>query len=212
MEKIVLEKSIKEHLDNNFDQFYKYFNNDYQVFTELKYSVEEVAKCLVLEFDKAAITLTNNILVRLLKLSLIYNEVGIKSVSIEKWNSFFNEPNRKYGSLPLGKVIELCKKHDLITQFEKDYLTDSVKKLIINGYSNADPAKMLETVKDEVVESQENHEESIEFNRSVLKHKIIPPLQSIQIENFTKANASRYFEFVFELIGNIEKRLIEKGN
>jgi hypothetical protein len=211
MEKIILEKTVKGNIDNNFDRFSKYLNNDYQVFNELKYSVEEVAKCLILEFDIAAITLTNNILVRLLKLSLIYNEVGVKSVSIEKWNSFFNEPNRKYGSLSLGKVIELCQKHDLITKSEKDYLTDSVNKLIINGYSSADTSKMLEIATDERVESQRNHEDSPELEKSVLKHKIIPPLQSIQIENFTKANASRYFEFVFELIGNIEKRLIEKS-
>jgi len=211
MEKIILEKTVKGNIDNNFDRFSKYLDFDYQVFNELKHSSDEVVKCLILEFDKAAITLTNNILIRLLKLSLIYNEMGIKSVPIEKWNSFFNEPNRKYGSLPLGKLIELCHKQDLITKSEKDYLTDSVNKLIINGYSSADTSKMLEIATDERFESQRDHEDSPGLDRSVLKHKIIPPLQSIQIENFTKANASIYFEFVFELIGNIEKRLIEKG-
>jgi hypothetical protein len=210
MEKIILEKTIKDHLDNNFDQFSKYLDNKFQVFIELKRSVEEVAICLMFEFDKAAITLTNNILVRLLKLSLIYNEVGIKPVPIEKWNLIFLEPNRKYGSLPLGKTIEFCREQNLITQEEKDYLVDSVKKLISNGFSNANPAKMMEILVGEVVEVQENFSESSGFNKDELQQKIIPPLQSIQIENFTKANALRYFEFIFELIGNIEQRLIKK--
>lgn len=195
MEKIILEKTIKSHIENNFNQYSKYLNTDIQVFIELKYSIEEVAKCLMFELDKAAITLTNNILARLLKLSLIYDLVGIKPVSIEKWNSVFDEANRKYGLLPLGKTIELCKKHNLIIESEKDYLVDTVKKLIINGYLNADFGKMTDILTEE----------------AEVKQRIIPPLQSIQVENFTKANASRYFEFVFELIGNIANRLIEKG-
>jgi hypothetical protein len=195
MEKIILEKTIKSHIENNFNQYSKYLNTDIQVFIELRYSVEEVANCLMFGLDKAAITLTNNILARLLKLSLIYNLVGIKPVPIEKWNSAFDEANRKYGLLPLGKTIELCKKHNLILESEKVYLVDAVKKLIINGYLNADFGKMTDILTEE----------------AEVKQKIIPPLQSIQVENFTKANASRYFEFVFELIGNIANRLIEKG-
>jgi hypothetical protein len=210
MKKINLEKITKEHIDNNFDQYSKYLDTDFKVYFELKESVSEVTKCLILEFDKAAITLTNNILVRLLKLSLIYHEVGIKPVPIEKWHTAFDEPSLKYGSLPLGKVIELCKKYNLITPSERDYLVDSVKKLITNGYSNADPGKMMIISKSEMIETQGNHNESSALNKAELNQKIIPPLQSLQIENFTKANAPRYFEFVFELIGNMENRLIEK--
>src|ERR1035437_728855 len=195
MEKIILEKTIKSHIENNFNQYSKYLNTDIQVFIELRYSVEEVANCLMFGLDKAAITLTNNILARLLKLSLIYNLVGIKPVPIEKWNSAFDEANRKYGLLPLGKTIELCKKLNLILESEKVYLVDAVKKPIINGYLNADFGKMTDILTEE----------------AEVKQKIIPPLQSIQVENFTKANASRYFEFVFELIGDIANRLIEEG-
>ena len=201
MEKLLLEKHIKEFTDKNFDQFSKYFDNKFQVFIELNHSVEEVAKCLILEYHKAAITLTNNILGRLLKLSLFYNEVGVKPIPIESWNSVFTEPNRKYGSLPLDISIELCKKHDLIIQSEKDYLVNSLKKLILNGYFNADPVKILE-----IRDGDETEETKDDVNQ-----KIIPPLQSIQIENFTRANAVRYFEFVFELIENIERRLMEKS-
>lgn len=204
MEKITLEESVKDLLINNFDKYSKYLDHEFQVFKELKKPVEEVAKCLMLDFHNAAICLTNNILVRLLKISLIYDEVGIKQVSIEKWNSVFSVPHQKYGSLLLGETIELCIKHELISKPEKDYLTDALKKLIINGYFNANPGKLPD-------ESEPgNHNGVTELKKEEPKQKIIPALQSIQIEHFTKANASRYFEFVFELIGNIEYRLIER--
>jgi hypothetical protein len=95
MEKVILEKTIKERLDKNFNLFSKYLVKDFKVFSELYFLVEEVIDCLMLEFDKAAITLTNNLLFRLLKLSLIYNDVGSEPVPIEKWESVFAEPNLK---------------------------------------------------------------------------------------------------------------------
>lgn len=210
MEKIILEKHLEDHLDKNYDKYSNYLTKDFKVFTELNNSVEEVIKCLMLEFDKAAITLTNNLLFRLLKLSLIYNEVGSKPVPIEKWESVFAEPNLKYGTLSLDKAIELCKFQNLITSSEKEYITDSIKKLIVNGYSNADLAKIVGIASYETVDPIGINAESPEFGYDDLNQKIIPPLQSIQIENFSRGNASRYFEFVFDLICNIEVRLINK--
>jgi hypothetical protein len=205
MEKITLEKSVKDLLINNYDKYSKYLDIDFQVFKEIKRPVEEAAKCLLFEFHKASICLTSNIVERLMKLSLIYNEAGIKQVSIEKWNEVFSEPHNKYGSLPLGKAIELCKEQELITQTEQDYLIDALKKIIINGYSDADPGKLKNNIIDEM-----NGDGLNGLKKDELKQKMIPPLQSIQIENFAKTNALRYFEFAFELICNIENRLIEK--
>jgi hypothetical protein len=82
MEKIILKKHLEDHLDKNYDKYSGYLTKDFKVFTELNNSVKEVIKCLMLEFNKAAITLTNNLLFRLLKLSLIYNEVGLEPFAI----------------------------------------------------------------------------------------------------------------------------------
>jgi hypothetical protein len=122
----------------------------------------------------------------------------------------FRRTKPKNGTLSLDKVIELCKSQHLITSSEKDYITDSIKKLIVNGYFNVDPAKIPEIPSNETTAPKGINENVPEFGYDDLNQKIIPPLQSIQIENFSKGNASRYFEFVFDLICNIEDKLIKK--
>ena len=151
MEKNLFEDSFKEALNHNFSKLSKYFDYQYKVFFELRTSVFEVAKCELLEFHKASITLTNNILERLLKLALIYNETGIGSKPVEQWNSIFDEPNKKFGSLNLGNSIELCKKHNLITKEEKDFLFNIIKELMRNGFSHADISKILVGLPEETI-------------------------------------------------------------
>jgi len=138
MEKIMFENNFKECLDKNYVKYSKYFDYKFIIFFELRTSIFEVTKCLILELDKATITLTNNILERLLKLALIYKEVGIKSIPIEKWNSVFEGPNRKYSSSSLSNSIEQCKKQSLITQLEKDFLFNTIREVMRNGFSHAD--------------------------------------------------------------------------
>jgi hypothetical protein len=110
----------------------------------------------------------------------------------------------------LNKAIEICNLQNLIPSSEKEYITYLIKKLIVNGYSYADPEKIVGITTNEKIEPTRINMEFPEFGYDNLNQKIIPPLQSIQIENFSRGNASRYFEFVFDLLCNIEDRLIDK--
>jgi len=211
MDRTIFERNFQESLDNNFTKYEKYFDYKFKVFFELRTSIFEVTKCLILELDKATITLTNNILERLLKLALIYNEVGIKPFPIEEWNLIYEEPNRKYGSISLGNSIELCLKKEIISQREKDFLFDIIRELMRNGFSHADASKVLENLPNKIRGYKGNLNNPTKLEEVFLNHKIIPPLQSIEIENFAKIHASKYFEFVFTLIEKIETRLFEKN-
>lgn len=211
MDKTIFVRNFQESLDNNFSKYEKYFDYTFKVFFELRTSIFEVTKCLILELDKATITLTNNILERLLKLALIYNEVGLKTLAIEEWNSIYDEPNRKYGSISLGNSIELCLKNKIISQKEKDFLFDIIRELMRNGFSHADASKVLENLPNEILGYKGSLNNTTKLEEVFLNHKIIPPLQSIEIDNFAKMYASKYFEFVFTLIGIIETRLLEKN-
>ena len=75
MDKKIFEKNFIECLNKNFDIFNKYFDYKYSIFFELSTQIFQITKCLILEMDFAAITLTNNLLERLLKNALIYNQV-----------------------------------------------------------------------------------------------------------------------------------------
>jgi hypothetical protein len=210
MEKQLFEKAFIDSLNKNFQSRSKYFDFQFYVFSELGGAVFEINKCLILEFYRASITLTNNLLERLLKLSLIYDETGIEPKPIEDWGAIFEEPNKKYSSIPLGNSIEKCRKLDLITENEKVFLFETIRELMRNGFSHADSSKILNGIPDETTMFQGNFSNPTEIKPVTLNQKIIPFIQAIHVENFAKENAANYFEYIFELIKKIDQRLIDK--
>lgn len=208
LEKEIFEKNFEDCLNNNFLKYSKYLDYKFNIFFELQTSIFEVTKCLILELDKATITLTNNILERLLKLGLIYNEVGISPIPIEEWNSVFGKPNCKYSSISIGNSIELCKKHEIITQIEKDFLFDTVRELMRNGFSHADAGKILKDIPETTIGFYASLTNPSDIKQVELNQISISPLQAVQIDSFAKANAAIYFEYVFGLIERIENRII----
>lgn len=211
MEKELFEKAFIDNLNKNFQSRSKYFDFQFYVFSELGGSIFEINKCLILEFHRASITLTNNLLERLLKLSLIYNEAGIGPKPVEDWSSAFEEPNSKYLSIPLGNSIEKCRKLDLITENEKVFLFDTIRELMRNGFSHADSTKILNGIPDEMTMFQGSFSNPTDIKPVNVNQKIIPFMQAIHVENFAKENAANYFDYVFELIKKIDQRIIDKN-
>jgi hypothetical protein len=211
MEKVLFEKAFMDNLNKNFQSRSKCFEFEFYVFSELEGTVFEINKCLILEFYRASITLTNNLLERLLKLSLIYDEAGIGPKPVEDWSSTFEEPNKKYSSIPLGNSIEKCRKLDLITEEEKVFLFDTIRELMRNGFSHADSSKILNGIPDESTMFQCSFSNPTEIKPVTLNQKTIPFIQAIHIENFAKENAANYFDYVYDLIKKIDKRLIDKN-
>ncbi len=211
MKKDIFEKDFTDKLNQNFNKQSKYFDFKLKVFYELSPIIFEINKCLLLDLNKASITLTNNLLERLLKLALVYNETGIDSKPVENWDSDFSKPNSDYGSMQLGNTIEKCKKFNLLNQSEKVYLFDIVRELMRNGFSYADTNKILSDLPDSLKMFEINLSNSNEIKEVNIKHKVIPFLQAIQIESFAKENANHYFDYVFNLIFRIELRLIDKN-
>lgn len=210
MNKEVFNNDFKEKIDKNFPELLKYFDFNLEVFFEFDTLIFEINKCLLLELNRASITLTNNLLERLLKLALINNETGIEPL-IENLNVAFQEPNSKYGSIDLANSIERCKKFGLITDKEKNFLFDTIRVLMRNGFSHADSSIILSDLPNDSKMFQGNfsnpNEKLIEIS---INQKIIPTFQAIQMERFANDNAKAYFDYVFHLIFRIEKRLIEK--
>jgi len=211
MEKGLFEKAFINNLNKNFQNRSKYFNIEFYVFSELGGTVFEINKCLILEFYRASITLTNNLLERLLKLSLIYNEAGIGPKPVEDWSSIFEESNKKFTSISLGNSVEKCRKLDLITENEKVFLFDTIRDLMRNGFSHADSSKILNGIPEETTMFQSSFSNPTEIKPVTLNQKTIPFIQAIHIENFAKENASNYFDYVYKLIKKMDQRLIDKN-
>jgi len=210
MDKDYLEKSFIDSLNKNFPGSTIYFDIKLKVFRELDTLIFEINKCLVLEFDRAAITLTNHLLERLLKLALIYNETGIGPIPTEQWNSVFGEANKKYCSITFSKSIDQCKSNGLISEKEWDYLYNTIRELMRNGFSHADSNKILVDFPEETKVFQGNFKNPSEIKEMNLNQKEIPFLQELNMESFAKEAALIYFDSVIKLVLQIGNRLIEK--
>ena len=125
--KELVAESLIANWNRNFDELEDLFNFQLNEFTEFNTLLLEINKCLSLEFHRAAITLTNHLAERLLKLALISKEVGIGAIPIEKLNDSFRGPNEKYGSISFGNSIQLCSKEYLITKEEEKYLFETIR-------------------------------------------------------------------------------------
>lgn len=212
MNKEIFEKAFLESLNKNFEKHSKYFDFEFYTYPELGQTIFEINKCLILEFYRASITLTNNLLERVLKLALIYNEAGLGPKPFEDWPKLFSGPNTKYGSLPLGNSIECCKKENLITEKENIILFDKIRELMRNGFSHADSSKVLKHLPDEATFYEAKLSGPSDLKRVTINQKVVPIFQSIQMDNFAKTNAFNYFVFVFTLMKNIDERLKKKYN
>lgn len=211
MEKEIFEKGFKDKIEKNFRDRSKYYNFNLEVFCDFNTLIFEINNCLLLELNRAAITLTNHLLERLLKLALINNETGVETVEFDKLNEVFKEPNKKYGNIDLGNSIELCRKAELITDKEKSFLFDIIRVLMRNGFSHADSSKILKKLPDQSeMFGGSFSNPNAELKKISVNQKIIPTFQAIQMENFAKENGTKYFDFVFNLIFRIEKRLSGK--
>lgn len=210
MEKEIFEKAFIDGLNKNFETHSKYFDFNLYVLTDLGTVIFEINKCLMLEMNRAAITLTNFLLERGLKLALIYNEAGIGPEPVETWTETFAGPSKKYNTINLSTSIDQCKKNGLLTQNEKDHLYNTIRVLMRNGFAHADPSEIVKNIPDETPVFVGRLDSPGEIQKVSLDQKVIPVFQSLQMDNFAKEIAPKYFDFVYNLVINIDGRLKSK--
>ena len=207
MEKSLFENDFLEKLSKNYDKHSQYFNYDSSVFSDLSQQIFEINKCLILELYHTSITSTNNLLERLLKLSLIYKESGIDPIEPELLGDKFSSANKKYSSITLGQSLKACLEYKLITDKEYNFLNDIVRDCIRNGFSHADTSKILKNVPEKTPMYVGNFLKPGEIKPIELNTKDIPTFQTIIMNEFSKKNSSLYFHQIYCLIGKIEQRL-----
>lgn len=192
---------------NNFEKNSKYFQFDSKLFTELRPLVYQINNCLIFESYIPALTATNYLLERLLKIALIYNEVKIESVILEKLNSLYDLPNKKYVKLTFEKSIEKCRMSGLIDDPEKEFLDTKIRPLVRNSYSHGDPTKISNTLPRKSKAFVASFTEPGRLKEIDFEKHYIPTFQSQLFDEFAQQNSLTYFDFAYKLINNIEKRI-----
>lgn len=191
----------------DFEKNRKYFEFDSKLFSELKPSIFQINNCLILGFFVPALTATNYLIERFLKIALIYNEVKIKPVGIENLNALYELSNKKYLRLTFEKSIEKCRNLGLINDFENEFLDEKIRPLIRNSYSHGNPTKITD-IQPKLTKAYvgsftyPGKLDEIEF-----QNHFIPTFQSQIFDDFAQQNSHIYFDFAYNLISNIEHKI-----
>ena len=198
---------ILNNAKKNFEKNNKYFKFESKLFSEFNPLVYQINNCLILELFIPALTGTNYLIERLLKVALIYNEVKSKCADIEKLNSLYDLPNKKYIKLNFEKSIEKCRSLGLINDNEQDFLDKKIRPLIRNSYSHGDPTKISDTLPKKKKGYVASFSEPGKLEEIEFENHFIPTFQSQLFDDFAKQNSQVYFDFAYNLITNIEKRI-----
>lgn len=197
-----LKDLFSKALENNFDNYKYYLQNPrFYYFIDLKSTIGEIIKCLIIEAHSASITLTNHFLERVLKLALIQKESGTQPTKITDWNDTYSASN-KYSSWPMEKTIEECKKLNIITEHQYKDLTH-FRQTIRNGFSHFDPERILRDSVNTIDIIDKSDSEEIKI--AGINYKEIPTLQSFFVKRFSKENSEEYFDFAFNIMLSIER-------
>jgi len=194
-----LKNLFENGLEENFGRYKNYLQNPrFYYFTDLKYTIGEIVKCLIIEAHTASITLTNHFLERILKLALIQKVSGTQPDKIINWNATYSASD-KYSSWTMYETIKECKTLNIISESQYNDLT-YFRQTIRNGFSHYDPKKILSDSED-TIDLSNSEKMKIEN----INYKEIPTLQSFFIKKFARENSEMYFDFVFNIMLSIEK-------
>ena len=167
--------------------------------------LEQVCDCLLIKADIAAITLTNFLVERTLKLAVIISEGNGKTYSCDiPLDQVFKEEIERYDKNKMEQTINRAKSIGIITKEESEYLKD-YKAKYRNPFSHAELQAILAGV------TITTYETSL-FNPTDIVEKEVnlpttPLFQDWGLAQYCKKHSFDYFIEIFVLARKIEKRL-----
>lgn len=195
-------------IEKNFDTIEPYFPKSSDFFHEFVPLFMEINKCLIFECFFASVTLTNHTLEKLLKLALVYNETGIKEVSLKDLNNHYSSAHLKYQGKNLSETIKKCFEEGLVTEEQKDYLQNEVRDQLRNGFSHSDPNQIIDPKKEKKFYMGRDPKNP---DRELTDLKLHPKFQSQIISDIVEKMAFPYYQNVVSISLNIQDKLIEKN-
>lgn len=211
-----IKSSINLSIDQNFEKWNKYLNDDLYYFVSLKSICFEIIKCLIFELDQTAISSTNHLLERFVKLSLInHHTINYNYSNVEMYNEKTLEAIELYDRQKLYNNLKSIKEQNLITN-EEYALLDNYRDKIRNPYSHAELKKILENAPNKFT----GYMFKLSDLNDVLSGKktmyqggkkeittYSSAISQLYQENYSKKIASDYFKNVFTIMKNVDDRL-----
>jgi hypothetical protein len=212
-------KLIKKCNINDYIRIKKIFETSYKL-PELQTIKHQVCHCIIMGFYIASITLTNHLLEKFLKISLIYNDAKKKKRNDDIKFDLVNkiaESNKKYDSNNLFDNINLSFDLGLITKEQKEKLLE-MKNLFRNPYSHSDRRGIYKDTESNITEvkGEENADKVINGDESDLPkrdEKIfnLPFADFIFIHEFSRVNSIPFLQELDGIIRDVEEKLFPQN-
>jgi hypothetical protein len=213
-----LKTRFSEKIDENFDELQKYYDHTLTEMSEVNSLKAETLNCLLFGLYTASITSTSHLLERIMKMALIKFETkGLTYSDCEKYNKAVNQAHVQFDHLKLPKTISLANSKGLLSSVQFQYLNDNAKSLR-DAYSHAQTGVInkdlpqyfsgfffdFSKVKNGLVNNK-----NVDVTRIIDITKSSPAVAQLHQDNSSKANALDFFEKVYSIICDIEKKLRE---
>jgi len=209
-------KHLTTNINDNINTYFSYIdNNVFHTFCSLKRLINENINCLLLNNHIASICVTNHILERFIKLSLIeHGTSGIDYSNDELYNTKLLE-SFSYDHKVLGVTLQELRNVNLITDQELQNL-QSFKDAYRNPYSHADTKR----INKDVPNTFKGRMYSLDYLPNILTQNfknlsyeeknistLSPPIAQEYIHEHAINNAFNYFKAVFDIMIIVDKRL-----
>ncbi|TRW22398.1 hypothetical protein FMM05_18010 [Flavobacterium zepuense] len=190
-------------IERNHEKLFPYREFESPIFCNLTGLMNENFTCLMFDNFIASITVSNHILERMIKLTLIYNKSlhADKATSIAAYN--------QYQGKPLGKNIEACRNLNIISKQEYDHLKQIVNDVMRNGFSHSEFEKVIGDIP-YVTKGYQGSFHSREIKEVEIDRRHFVSLSQMMMHDFAKQNAFEYYKYLRYLLSELEKRLLEK--
>ena len=192
-------ESIKAQLngmiDLNFEKVKYQYCNDY-IFPEFNPLRDEICKCIMLNLNQAAITLTNHLLESFLKTAIIYKDSHDRNMnsSVEIDNNYKASMD-KYDNLNLEQTINASCTKGLINKEQKKVFI-YFKNNIRNPYSHAEKKKIFKDDKVSGSHSTFDNGKFLMSDKQVYNVIDFPSIYGIAQFIKAKKNSYDYFSYV----------------
>src|SRR5690606_21464440 len=204
--------------EENYERLKEYFLHQPHHFLSLTSLRNEILQNLLLNLFQTAIFGTNHLLERLIKLSLIEKHtLRLNYSNYQLYNQKTIEAIELYDNLTLFDTLKQAYEQNLITELEKNTLTE-LRKKIRNPFSHAEIKKTLNEAPpkftgfmfniNDVKESLKKGEPIPQGERKEITTLSATFSQLYQRE-FSEQIALNYFETVYSVLINIDSKLQE---
>ncbi len=193
----------------NYPEIRDIFRNGYEGDTEMNPLRNEIGICIIFGLYQAALTLTNHMIEKYLKIALIYKNADFSAQgesSIDKIVNTTAQSTGAYNSNDMDKNINAACRQGIITKDDKKML-HRFRENFRNAYSHADASKIHKDVAVPLVGAQVGEDGfQVEQSQDALV-AMLPMLQGILQTKHAEANALPYFQYVDSLIRRTRKNI-----